>query len=260
MYRTFVLFIVSSLLFISCKKGNDLVGNWEFVSGSHHSSDNYHSYILFSDNGHFLFTKNSLSDTLGNSISFGKWKEPKDDSVIILNFDYPKSKMILKNVSNDGRNLGFINENSEEFYYKKSDYSEVSKSDYNFITSELNTWRIPATQPETKEKIYNRIENGLQFSINFLKYHREKESTAPVAFLTILPFRFASNGIAFKPENAEWNALFFNEQDLNYANELLLKSFKSTASIPYDKKTPIDINIYILEETLKNLKRNKNTL
>lgn len=119
MYRIFLLFIVSSLLFISCKKGNNLVGNWEFVSGSHHSSDNYHSYILFSDNGHFLFTKNSLSDTLGNSISFGKWKERKDDSVIILNFDYPKSKMILKNVSNDGRNLGFINENSEEFYYKK---------------------------------------------------------------------------------------------------------------------------------------------
>lgn len=259
MYRIFLLFIVSSLLFISCKKGNNLVGNWEFVDGSHHTSMFYHSKILFSDNGNFLYTQNS-SDSLGNSIHFGKWEEHKENGMIVLNFSNPKSKIILKNASSDGKNLEFTSEKSEKFYYKKTDYSEVSDSKHNFISDELNTWRIPATKPETKEEIYLRVENGLQFSINFLKFHKEKDLTAPVSFLTTLPFRFASNGIAFKPENKEWNTLFFNEQNLNYANEILLKSFKSTASIPYDKNTPIDINIYILEETLKNLKRNKNTL
>lgn len=76
-------------------------------------------------------------------------------------------------------------------------------------------------------------------------------------YLEPLPFKFYGNGIVLKNhyKNEKWNDLFYDEEDASIAYNMLKKSFNNVARIPEEiSNNPIKINIFILKETLKNMK------
>ncbi|AZB29239.1 hypothetical protein [Chryseobacterium balustinum] len=278
MYHHLILFV--------CTKKDPLVGTWKFTY-SHASNEadrykeddysSYTSYITLSGDNSFLFVdhgelspitlpsipKDSLSENDNNTeVYFGTWSVK--DSIIYFETQNHKnspeftSKIISKNDRNMKLNFPQQKQvNGMEFKYKKDDYNDVSRSKYNFTANELNKWRIKNKSKQTKEKIRSRIENALQFSIAFLEYHESENKVAMTLYLEPLPFKFYGNGIALKNhyKNEKWNDLFYDEEDASIAYDMLKKSFNSVASIPDEISiNPIKINIFILKETLKNLK------
>lgn len=284
--KKILMYLCIIILFYSCTKKDPLVGTWKFTY-SHASNEadrykeddysSYTSYITLSGDNSFLLvdhgqsspitlpsiTKDSLSENDNNTeVYFGTWSVK--DSIIYFETQNHKnspeftSKIISKNDRN--MKLNFPEQKQVkgmEFKYKKDDYNDVSLSKYNFTANELNKWRIKNKSKQTKEKIRSRIENALQFSIAFLEYHESEKKVAMTLYLEPLPFKFYGNGIALKNhyKNEKWNDLFYDEQDASIAYDMLKKSFNSVASIPDEISTnPIKINIFILKETLKNLK------
>jgi hypothetical protein len=280
------MYLCIIILFYSCTKKDPLVGTWKFTyshasnEADRYKEDDYSSYTsyitLSSDNSFLLVDHGQLSPITLSSISkdsliendnntevyFGTWSVK--DSIIYFETQNHKnspeftSKIISKNDRN--MKLNFPEQKQVkgmEFKYKKDDYNDVSRSKYNFTANELNKWRIKNKSKQTKEKIRSKVENALEFSIAFLEYHESENKVAMTLYLEPLPFKFYGNGIALKNhyKNEKWNDLFYDEEDASIAYDMLKKSFNSVASIPDEISTnPIKINIFILKETLKNLK------
>ncbi len=284
--KKILMYLCIIILFYSCTKKDPLVGTWEFTY-SHASNEtdkykeddysSYTSYITLSGDNSFLLvdhgqlspitlpsiSKDSLSENNNNTeVYFGTWSVK--DSIIYFEAQNHKNspEFTSKIISKNDRNMKLIFPEQQqvkgmEFKYKKDDYNDVSRSKYNFTANELNKWRIKNKSKQTKEKIRSRIENALQFSIAFLEYHESEKKVAMTLYLEPLPFKFYGNGIALKNhyKNEKWNDLFYDEEDASIAYDMLKKSFNSVASIPDEISTnPIKINIFILKETLKNLK------
>lgn len=179
-------------------------------------------------------------------------------------------KFTAKIFSNDGKNLNLhfskqkpllIYDANSEFKYKKIDYDDVSKSKNNFTSLELNKWRINSKKKESKKEIKDKVENALEFAINFIEFHQQgNDKSAKTYYLQPLPFQFYSNGIILKHENESdnWNNLFYDDEDAEIAYQLLESGFNNVAKIPDNlSKKPLKINIFILQETLKNIKEFK---
>lgn len=277
------LFIL--LLFYSCTKKDPLIGTWEFTYHDESNEANmykedfdssYASYITFSGDNSFLLVdhgqlspitmpsvpKDSILENDNTEVYFGTWSVK--DSIIyfeVLNHK-TRPEFTSKIISNNERNmkLSFPEQKhvkGMEFKYRKEDYNDVSHSKYNFTTVELNKWRIKNKSKQTKEKIRSKIENALEFSIAFLEYHESENKVATTFYLEPLPLKFYGNGIVLKHhyKNKKWNDLFYDDEDASIAYDMINKSFNSVASIPDEiSKNPIKINLFILKETLKNLK------
>lgn len=268
------LFIISV---ISCSNGkHDLTGSWKFTeikntsNSEEVSQSTFNSNLVLSSNGNFLLfddgimIHSNLSDSLFNannnetSIYYGNYSLKENESVITLNvLNYNiDDKLQFKLKANDGKNILLqpIHYKDKLLKYTCQDYSDTNQSKFNYLSSELNNWRIKSKQKESNNAIKIRIKSAVEFSINYLKYHKDHDTEAYISFLQPLPFRFASNGIAFKGEHENWDNIFFDANDAEKANTLLLNSFKSTARIPDNlRNKPLDTNLYILEEVLKNL-------
>lgn len=284
--RKIPIYLFILLLFYSCTKKDPLIGTWEFTyhDGSNETNtykedfdSSYASYITFSGDNSFLLvdhgqlspitmptvSKDSLIGNDNNTeVYFGTWSVK--DSIIyfeVLNHK-TRPEFTSKIISNNERNmkLSFPEQKhvkGMEFKYKKEDYNDVSHSKYNFTTVELNKWRVKNKSKQTKEKIRSKIENALEFSIAFLEYHESENKVATTFYLEPLPLKFYGNGIVLKHhyKNKKWNDLFYDDEDASIAYYMINKSFNSVASIPDEiSKNPIKINLFILKETLKNLK------
>lgn len=279
--RKIPIYLFILLLFYSCTKKDPLIGTWEFTyHDESNEADNfdssYASYITFSGDNSFLLVdhgqlspitmpsvpKDSLIENDNTEVYFGTWSVK--DSIIyfeVLNHK-TRPEFTSKIISNNERNmkLSFPEQKhveGMEFKYKKEDYNDVSHSKYNFTTVELNKWRIKNKSKQTKEKIRSKIENALEFSIAFLEYHESENKVATTFYLEPLPLKFYGNGIVLKHhyKNKKWNDLFYDDEDAAIAYDMINKSFNSVASIPDEiSKNPIKINLFILKETLKNLK------
>ncbi|MGE6395376.1 hypothetical protein [Chryseobacterium scophthalmum] len=281
-----LMYLCIIILFCSCTKKDPLIGTWKFTySHANNEADkykeddysSYKSYINLSGDNSFLLVdhgqsspittssipKDSLSENDNNTeVYFGTWSVK--DSIIYFEAQNHKTRpeFSAKIISNNERNmkLNFPEQKQVkgiEFKYKKEDYNDVSSSKYNFTNNELNKWRIKSKSKQTKEKIRSKIENALEFSIAFLEYHEFEDKVAMTLYSEPLPFKFYGNGIALKKhyKNEKWNDLFYDEEDASIAYDMLKKSFNNVASIPEEiSKNPIKINIFILKETLKDLR------
>lgn len=282
------IFIIS-ILTTSCSKKNPLVGTWEFVSISDQKSSedydyiNFRSFITFSSDNTFLFVDRGDFDPINVTEFIDDNKKSKDgriyygswtlkDSILVFDIkNYKMSKKFTAKIfSNDGKNLNLhfskqkpllIYDANSEFKYKKIDYDDVSKSKNNFTSLELNKWRINSKKKESKKEIKDKVENALEFAINFLEFHQQgNDKSAKTYYLQPLPFQFYSNGIILKHENESdnWNNLFYDDEDAEIAYQLLESGFNNVAKIPDNlSKKPLKINIFILQETLKNIKEFK---
>lgn len=284
--RFLLFFLVTLALITSCTKKKLLIGTWEFVeiSDEKGSEDynyiNFRSFITFSSDNTFLFVDRGNFDpinatdfikdsvkTIDGRIYYGIWS--LKDSILIFDIkNYKmKEKFTAKIFSNDGKNLnisfskqrplGHDNVNSR-FKYKKIDYDDVAKSKNNFTSQELNKWRQKSQKKESKKEIKDKVVNALEFAINFLEFHQQgNNKTAKTYYLQPLPFQFYSNGIVLKSQSKsdDWNNLFYNEEDADIAYSLLESGFDNVAKIPDNlSKKPLKINIFILQETLKNIR------
>lgn len=284
--RMMISFMI--LLLCSCSKKDPLIGTWEFIRIDTKNMENpeiYDDYFLqsaitFSGDQTFIMmnqgedpfntskvSKDSLSQEEMHVYS-GTWSV--EDSLV--NFEIhssgKKQNFSSKIFRNDGRNMTFsipkktpFNEKDIKFKYKKTDYDDVSQSkEHPFTSQKLNSWRVKSDRKQTKQEIKAKTENALEFFIAFLEYHDEKEQTAMLYYMEPSPFKFYGNGIMLKhQQNAPvWNHLFYDEEDAGIAHSMLDESLKSVAKVPKEfSKSPIKINIYILKETLKNLKEMK---
>lgn len=284
--KKILMYLCIIILFCSCTKKDPLIGTWEFtyVQVNNEADKNkedeyssYASYITFSGDNSFLLVDHGQSSPISTSgipkdsiietdndteVYFGTWSV-KDSIIYFETLNHKtrpefSSKIISMNTRN--MKLNFPEQKQVkgvEFKYKKEDYNDVSRSKYNFTTNELNKWRIKNKSRQTKEKIKSKIENALEFSIAFLEYHQSENKVATTLYLEPLPFKFYGNGILLKNhyKNEKWNDLFYDEEDASTAYDMLKKSFNNVASIPEEiSKNPIKINIFILKETLKDLK------
>jgi len=268
------LFIISV---ISCtNKKQNLIGSWKFTEIKNTSNSleipqsTFNSNLVLSSNGNFLLfddgiiIHSNLSDSLFNannnetSIYYGNYSLNDNESVItlhVLNYNV-NDEFQFKLKSNDGKNILLqpINYKDKLLKYTCQDYNDTNQSKFNYLSSDLNNWRIKSKQKESNNAIKIRVKSAIEFSINYLKYHKDNGTEAYISFLQPLPFKFASNGIAFKREHENWDNIFFDTSDAEKANTLLLNSFKSTARIPDNlRNKPLDTNLYILKEVLKNL-------
>lgn len=289
--KFFVLICLFSLFYSCAKQEDPLKGGWEFVktyqdedSFSYEDYDyvGFQSLIAMSGDGHFLLTCKGRQDPVNLSESknynqnersvnvyYGTWKLSKADSVIyfkLLNYE-PNNSVVAKMKFNDGKNLKLVfpdskyqplsnKEKESAIKYKRVDYKDISDSEYTYMSSDLNKWRIKSTKKESVPELKLRLESALKFAINFFKYNKENDLSARTDYLQPLPFQFASNGIALKTKGIEnWNALFYDKSDADKAYSLLEKSLRATAAIPEEfRRKPFEINLFILQETLKNLK------
>lgn len=280
-------YLIISIFLSSCFfKKNSLVGTWEFVNVYTEKSseeDNYsdfRSFITFSGDKTFFFVNKGQFDPINifdfideNSITnknakvyYGNWFVK--DSIIYFDIQNYKIKsgFSAKIISCDGKNMSITfpkqtplpkNEEPSKFKYRKIDYDNVSRSKYNFASQELNRWRTKSNKKQSKQELKSTLENVLEFAVSFLKNHEEDNKAATIYYLEPLPFKIYSNGIILKPqdENESWNDLFYDNEDAATAYSMIKDGFKSVAKIPENiSKNPIKINIFILEETLKNLK------
>lgn len=284
--KKILMYLCIIILFCSCTKKDPLVGTWKFTyshasnEADKYKEDNYSSYtsyitlsgdnsFLLVDNGELSpvttprIPKDSLNENDNNTeVYFGTWSVK--DSIIYFEAQNHKSssEFTAKIISKNDRNMRlYFPEQKQvkglEFKYKKDDYNDVSRSESNFTTNELNKWRLKNKSKQTTEKIRSKIENALEFSIAFLEYHESENKVAMTLYLEPLPFKFYGNGIVLKNhyKNEKWNDLFYDEEDASIAYNMLKKSFNNVASIPEEiSNNPIKINIFILKETLKNLK------
>lgn len=286
--KALLLFLISFVLCVSCSPKNDpLIGTWEFVSVHEENFVNDYDYssfkslITLSGDQTFLFMDEGKFDPI-NSTAFaqndsisGNQEKPrvysgnwtKKDSILHFRISNYKKKrdFRVKIVSNDGKNMGLVflksspnqDKSIAKFKYKKIDYDDISQTDFQFTSSELNKWRVKNFKKSSKKEIKAKTENALQFAITFLEYHEKTAKVAGTHYLEPLPFRFYSNGIVLKNKDKAyaWGSLFYDDEDFNSSYSIIESSFKSVAKVPKEiSKSPIKINIYILQEILKNLK------
>ena len=279
--------LVLVTLTTSCTLKNDpLIGTWEFVDVSNDSSEDYDhfkSFITLSSDSTFIFIDRGYVDPINvtalisdeneaiktdeGRIYFGNWSSK--DSVLYFNIRnfVMKNTLTAKIHANDGKNLkiefphqkNLIDDSlTSKFKYRKIDYDDVSKSKNNFTSLELNKWRIKDAEKSNRAAIKAKVENALEFSISFLKFHQAGINKSAVTYyLHPLPFQLYSNGIALKSEDyiEDWYKIFYDYEDAEIAYSMLKTGFNNVAEIPDNlSQKPLKINIFILEETLKNIK------
>lgn len=276
MKKLFYIFIFIIFVISCTHKKQNLIGSWKFTEIKNTSNSieisqsTFNSNLILSSNGNFLLfddgimIHSNLTDSLFNansneaSVYYGNYSFNDKESIVtlqVLNYNVD-DVLRFKLKSNDGKNilLQSINYKDKLLKYTCQDYNDTNQSKFNYLSSELNNWRIKSKQKESSSAIKIRVRSAVEFSINYLKYHKDNETEAYISFLQPLPFKFARNGIAFKRDHENWDNIFFDSNDAEKANTLLLNSFKSTARIPDNlKNKPLDTNLYILEEVLKNL-------
>ncbi|MFL9832699.1 hypothetical protein [Chryseobacterium terrae] len=284
--KKILIYLCILTLFCSCAKKDPLIGTWNFTyAHANNESDkdkedqysSYTSFVTLSGDNSFLLVdhgemspittssipKDSVDENTNNTeVYFGTWSVK--DSVIyfepVNHKTSPEFTSKIMSLNTRNMKLNFPEQKHVkgiDFKYKKEDYNDVSQSKYNFTTDELNKWRLKSRSKQTKEKIRSKIENALKFSIAFLEYHESEDKLATKYYLEPLPFRFYGNGIVLKHhyKNEKWNDLFYDEEDASIAYDMLKESFNNVASVPKEiSKNPIKINIFILKETLENLK------
>jgi hypothetical protein len=206
--------------------------------------------VLKADSTYFYFwgSKNIL-------ISIGKWAYDTDSMKIYLtpvdntlpaftlNIQSKVGNKLKTIVSGDDYTLDFM-----EFNYKKANKNAIDpKNDY--TTFAMNEWRINAKHKESEREIKNRLRGALQFACAYLQAQVDsKESGTRTNFLTSIPIRLASNGIAVKKDD-RWESLFFDEEDAEMSYTILDNSFRKNMDIyiPDDiKKKPMHLNIFFL--------------
>lgn len=272
-----LLIVFLFLVITSCSsKQNKLKGTWKFTELMNDNSSlniaqtSFESLFILSDDGQFLMIDSGIlvEDNLDNSLFstenkdgsayYGNWIYNANDSIIELtpkNYSL-KQPIRFKVAYNDDKNmiLNDVLTTKQDLKYTHIDYNDVSQSKYNFLAEDLNFWRIKSSHKETDAEIKNRLISSIKFSIAFLNYYKENDSSAMTYFLKPLPFKFAGNGIGFMRNHENWDELFFDQEDADKANLALKNSFNSVAKIPEKyKNKPIDINLFILEEVLKNI-------
>lgn len=276
MKKLFYIFIFIIFVISCTHKKQNLIGSWKFTEIKNTSNSieisqsTFNSNLILSSNGNFLLfddgimIHSNLTDSLFNansneaSVYYGNYSFNDKESIVtlhVLNYNV-EDELQFKLKSNDGKNilLQTINYKDKLLKYTCKDYNDTNQSKFNYLSSELNNWRIKSKQKESSNAIKIRVRLAVEFSINYLKYHKDNETEAYISFLQPLPFKFASNGIVFKRDHENWDNIFFDSNDVEKANTLLLNSFKSTARIPDNlRNKPLDTNLYILEEVLKNL-------
>lgn len=282
----YFIFLNLVLFLHSCGiKDDSLVGEWEYVNYKDVSNDElstdkerpfFQSNFMFSKDGHFLLCDygvedvlqlgdvvlvNEPSETKKRRIFYGEYKRTNDSIILLKVENYLLSDdLVLIQRSNDERNIKFFidlnhtpKRTNRLLNYKKNNTIDLNRTTYTFLKPELNQWRTPAQEKETKVQIKERVKNSLAFAASYLKVYENQEKGASLVFLSNLPFKFGRNGIRMEP-NTEWESLFYDLQDAKVSYEVLSEAFRATADIPNDlSRNPIGISIYILTELDKNI-------
>lgn len=267
-----ILITLSSCIF----KKNPIIGSWEFTESTDNDMSGLFgsdSFITFSSNETFLLVDKGYSDLIGiskviknaptneDAVYYGNWFIK--DSIIHFNVEnYEMNQDFrLKIISNDGKNMKLTFPKTKEeniiFKYKKDDYDDVKKSKYNFMARGLNEWRKRSDKKCSKKEIKFKVERALNFAVTFIRFHEKGRKSAIAYYLAPLPFKFYSNGIALKKQNdcEDWDNLFYDEKDAMIAYSMIESSFNNVARVPSNlSNKPIKINLFILQETLKNLR------
>lgn len=283
--RSLTLFHLALILHSCGLKDDPLVGEWEYANyrdtgTKERSTDSelpyFESYFMFSQDGHFLLCDYGDDDALllddvilikepsekrKKRIFYGEYKRQQDSIIFLKVHNYLLSDdIVLVEHSNDKKNLKFYidlkqqkNRNNRLFNYKKNNSIDLNRTTYTFLSPELNKWRNPAQQKETKDEIRARVKNSLEYAAAYLKVYESQDKSASLIFLTNLPFKFGRNGIRME-NNTDWESLFYDLTDAKTSYKILADAFKASADIPNDlSRNPIGISIFILTELNKNI-------
>lgn len=285
MKKNLAFAILTLFTLISCQKDN-LIGEWNFnkvvetddqKSASHFNDNFFKSGAVFAGNGNFLIIDDGTANpfqlninqinqsyTRGpkNRVVYGTWLRENNDSEIKLTIlsDIKDNEIIINELKNDGKQLKFefktidFNESLETlaFYYTKENNVDISKSKYNYMSSELNAWRIPAKTSEGYKAINNRVKQSLEFALMYYKYCDNNELSLSLQYLKPLPLRFASNGIATSP-NFDWESLFYDSDQAQMSYKIIRDAFRASPRVPSNLKNSFEIGIYVLEQLIANL-------
>lgn len=203
----------------------------------------------------------------GSPVVIGRWQINEVDSVlnfeITNNYDLPFSinftdvstdelKCRLSLPYNLGETPKIIN-----LTFRKND-PRFEDSEYNFAKYELNDWRIKADKKLSREEMLNRVRKSFDFAICYLKYSNANVTGNQAhTSLMSLPFYFANNGVELNKVQ-EWDALFLDEEDARTSygivSDAMLRSMKKSQPEDIASKSPIEKNLYILEQIHEELK------